>query len=130
MQPVKASGWINTDISEAERQSLLMAGIVPVNDVFYDLWDNDNEVNLLLGGYGSGKSVFIQTLLLHLCRSQKYFKGYFGRKIFEDVRGSVHSKFVTLIEDLHLQGEFKYSKEPNGSMIIVQLSDTVSKMIN
>lgn len=119
MQPVKASGWYNTDLSEDERKIFMQIGIVPVNDVFYDIWDNQNEVNLLYGGFGSGKSVYIQTLFLNLCMQPKYFKGYFGRKVFEDVRGSVHSKFVTLIEDLGLQSEFKYSKEPNGSMVIV-----------
>lgn len=119
MIAVPASGWFNTDISEIGRDTLKRSGIVPVNDVFYHLWENDNPVNILFGGYGSGKSVFIQTLFLHLSMQPNYFKGYYGRKVFEDVRGSVHSKFVTLIEDLGLQSEFKYSKEPNGSMVIV-----------
>lgn len=117
MQPVKASGWKNTNLTDDERAVLIASGITPVNDIFYPLWDNTNAINLLLGGYGSGKSVFIQTLLLHQCQVNKYFKCFFGRKVFEDVRGSVHSKFVSLIEDLKLTG-FKYSKEPNGSMII------------
>lgn len=118
MTPVKASGWLNTDLTDDERASLIIAGIIPVNDVFFDLWENKNKINLLYGGYGSGKSVFIQTMLLFLCRQPGYFKCYYGRKVMEDVRGSVHSKFVTLIEDLHLQDEFRYSKENNGSMVI------------
>jgi len=117
MIPVKASGWFNTDLTDDERKTLIKAGIVPVNDIFYPLWGNKNRLNLLLGGFGSGKSVFIATDLLHRCQTDKYFRCYYGRKVLEDVRGSVHSKFVTLIEDLGLTG-FKYSKEPNGTMVI------------
>lgn len=118
MTPVKASGWFKTELSADYRKALVFTGVVPVNDVFYDLWGNRNKITLLYGGYGSGKSVFIQTLLLDLCRQPGYFKCYYGRKIKEDVRGSVHSKFITLIKDLGLEDEFQYSEQPNGSMVI------------
>lgn len=118
MIPVKASGWLNSGLTEDEKKILIQSGLVPVNDVFFPVWENTKPINLFYGGYGSGKSQFIQTLLLHKCRSEKYFKCYFGRKVFDDVRGSVHSKFVSLIEELNLAHEFKFSKEPNGSMVI------------
>jgi hypothetical protein len=38
--------------------------------------------------------------------------------VLEDVRGSVHSKFVSIIKDNGLQKEYQYSEEPNGSMVI------------
>lgn len=118
MQPVKASGWFNSNLSPKERSLLIKQGITPVNDIFYSLWGNTNPINLLFGGYGSGKSVFIQTDLLEKARQPGYFKCYYGRKVLEDVRGSVHSKFVSVIKDNGLEGEFNSSEEPNGSMVI------------
>lgn len=118
MQPVKASGWFNSNLTDKERKTLIKSGITPVNDVFYPLWGNQDPIVLLYGGYGSGKSVFIQTDLLEKARQPGYFKCYYGRKVLEDVRGSVHSKFISIIKDNNLQSEFAYSEEPNGSMII------------
>lgn len=118
MRPVKASGWLNTNLTDEERTLLIQSGVVPVNDIFFDLWGNTNPINLLFGGYGSGKSVFAETDLLEKCRSQTYFKCYYGRKVLEDVRGSVHSKFVSLIKDYYLEDEFQFSDQPNGSMEI------------
>jgi PBSX family phage terminase large subunit len=118
MHPVKASGWFNSDLEDKDRDVLQKSGITPVNDIFYPLWNNQDPIVLLFGGYGSGKSVFIQTDLLEKCRTQEYFKCYYGRKVLEDVRGSVHSKFVAIIKDRNLQSEFQFSEEPNGSMII------------
>lgn len=115
MIPVKASGWVK--VPEEKRKVLIKSGIVPVNDIFYENWGNENKINLYYGSYGSGKSVYIATELLEKCMTEKYFKCYFGRKVFEDVRGSVHSKFISIIEDLGLPG-FKYSKENNGTMVI------------
>lgn len=118
MQPVKASGWFNSNLSIKEREVLKKSGITPVNDVFYDLWGNLDPIVLLYGGYGSGKSVFIQTDLLEKARKPGYFKCYYGRKVLEDVRGSVHSKFITIIKDNGLEDEFHFSEETNGSMVI------------
>lgn len=118
MRPVKASGWFNSGLSKDEQKILIKAGITPVNDIFFDLWGNRLPIVLLFGGYGSGKSNFAETDLLEKARQSEYFKCYYGRKILEDVRGSVHSKFVSLIKDNHLQEEFDYSEQPNGSMVI------------
>jgi PBSX family phage terminase large subunit len=118
MQPVKASGWFNSNLSKQDQQTLIKAGITPVNDIFYHLWGNKNPINLLYGGYGSGKSVFIETDLLEKSMQPEYFRCYYGRKVLEDVRGSVHSKYVSIIKDNGLQKEFQYSEEPNGSMVI------------
>jgi phage terminase large subunit len=118
MQPVKASGWVNSNLSDEDKQILIKSGVTPVNDVFYHLWGNKFPIVLLFGGYGSGKSVFAETDLIEKSMQPGYFKCYFGRKILEDVRGSVHSKFVSIIKDNHLQDEFIYSEDPKGSMII------------
>lgn len=118
MQPVKASGWFNSGLDKQEQKELIKAGLTPVNDIFFSLWGNKNPINILFGGYGSGKSVFIETDLIEKSRQPGYFKCYFGRKVLDDVRGSVHSKFVSIIEDNNLSHEFIYSKQPNGSMAI------------
>jgi hypothetical protein len=118
MRPAKASGWFNSNLSIKDRECLKKSGITPVNDIFYPLWGNKFPIVLLYGGYGSGKSVFIQTDLLEKARQPGYFKCYYGRKVLEDVRGSVHSKFVSIIKDNGLEDEFNYSEESNGSMII------------
>lgn len=118
MHPVKASGWFNTNLTDKERKALIKSGITPVNDIFYDLWGNTHPIVLLYGGYGSGKSVFVQTDLIEKARQPGYFKCYFGRKVLEDVRGSVHSKFVSIIKENGLEDEFQFSEEPNGSMVI------------
>jgi PBSX family phage terminase large subunit len=118
MQPVKASGWFKTNLTDHERKALIKSGVTPVNDIFFPLWGNIDPIVLLYGGYGSGKSVFIQTDLLEKSRQKGYFKCYYGRKVLEDVRGSVHSKFISIIKDNGLEDEFQYSEEPNGSMVI------------
>jgi hypothetical protein len=118
MQPVKASGWFKSGLSDVDKKALRLSGITPVNDVFFHLWGNHLPILLFYGGYGSGKSVFAETELLEKSRQPDYFKCYYGRKILEDVRGSVHSKFVSLIKDNNLQSEFDYSEQPNGSMVI------------
>ncbi len=119
MEIVKASGWHNSNLTEEAKVLLIKSGIIPVNDVFYDNWGNRNKINLYYGGYGSGKSDDIQTQFLIKAATDPYFRGYYGRKVLEDVRGSVHSVFVSLIERLGMESQFKYSKEPNGSMVII-----------
>lgn len=118
MHPVKASKWLKQDLTDEERTALIVNGIVPVNDVFFDLWGTLFNIYLLYGGYGSGKSDFIQTYLLGLCRTLPYFRCFFGRKVRDTVRGSIHSKFITLIKRHGLESEFDYSEANNGSMVI------------
>lgn len=83
------------------------------------LWNNQNAINLLYGGYGSGKSVFVAQELIRNCRSSSYFKCYFGRKVYDDVRESCFETIVETIEDMGLANEFHYSKAQTSSMVIV-----------
>lgn len=116
LRPVKASDWVT--FTEANRQLLKQVGAVPINDVFYDLWGNTNPINLLRGGYGSGKSVGIAQELIRCCLESKYFKCYFGRKVYEDIRESVFATIVETIEDMGLQRFFHYSTSQTSSMVI------------
>lgn len=122
MIPVKASGWFNTAMSAIERAALIQEGLVPVNDIFYDLWDNKSKIKALRGSFGSGKSDFIATWFIKECRKPGYFRGCFGRKVLDKVRKSCHSKIISIIERHGYQNEFKYSKEPKGSMDIIHIA--------
>lgn len=116
--PAKASNWLSADFEPEERDILIRSGIVPVNDALLDEWGNKSNIRLYYGGYGSGKSVFIAQDLINKCLHDDYFKCYYGRKVFDTVRGSQFETITEVIEDLHLQRYFKYSKADNSSMII------------
>lgn len=106
---------------DKEIQDIILQGdcTLVVNDVFYQLLDNKNKINLLYGSYGSGKSVFIIDLLINKCLNDPYFRCYFGRKILETVRGTVHKTITDRIKERRLQKFFNFSEAPNGSMIIL-----------
>lgn len=106
---------LTTDVKDA----MLHMGAVPVNDVFLPLWRNTNKINLLYGSYGSGKSVFIVDELIRCCIEQRYFRCYFGRKVFDTVRGTVFKTITDRIKELKKEKLFHFSDKPNGSMNIV-----------
>jgi phage terminase large subunit len=114
--PVKASKFLK---QAPEIQELLLAnGAVPVNDIYYDLWDDDSKILILYGGYGSGKSVFFVDKLINECLNNEYFRCFYGRKIYDTVRISVFQTLADRIEERGLSQEFIYSKADNSSMII------------
>jgi phage terminase large subunit len=116
LRPIKASEWFS--FTDKDREILKSIGAVPVNDCFYDLWGNRHSINLLRGGYGSGKSVGISQELIEKCLTDKYFKCYFGRKVYEDIRESVFATIVETIEDMGVQKYFHYSTASTSSMVI------------
>lgn len=117
LQPLKASAFIH--LNEEMKTLVLSNGAVPVNDVFYDLWGCCDDIMLLYGGYGSGKSMFLADYLINECRVQKYFRCLFGRKVKDTVRGSIFSSLIKQIKRRGLEHEFDFSEEENGSMVIV-----------
>lgn len=117
LHPVRASEWVT--FTPQNQQILKSIGAIPINDCFFHLWGNSNPINLFFGGYGSGKSVFIVQELIRNCRDSDYFKCYFGRKVYDDVRESCFETLVETIEDMGLQNEFHYSKAQTSSMVIV-----------
>jgi phage terminase large subunit len=114
--PFKASKFLSKN-KELQKLAVL-SGAVPVNDIFFDLWNDLSKILLLYGGFGSGKSVFIVDMLLNKCLNDEYFRCFFGRKTFEAVRSSVFQTITDRIEERGLQGQFIYSKADNSSMII------------
>lgn len=91
---------------------------IPVNDVYLPIWEKEASINLIHGGRGGGKSQVIAERLLKKCLSSKYFKCYYGRKVFETVRDSVFDTIVTSIEELALSHLFSYSRANTSSMVI------------
>lgn len=118
LTPVKASGWFNTSLSDEERASLIESGIIVVNDKFFDLWERVASIWLLRGGRGGGKSEAVFDRLLDKSLTDKYFRGYYGRKVFDTVRGSCFKTLDECIKKQRLQKWFNYSNADHSTMII------------
>jgi len=117
MKPLEAS--LFKPLAVELKNNLVLSGVVPVNDIFLPTWGNKNKINLFYGSYGSGKSVFIIDQLIDKCLNQGYFRCYFGRKIFDTVRGTVFKTITDRIKELKKESLFYFSDKPNGSMQIV-----------
>lgn len=120
--PVPASGWFNTQLAKEEREMLLKQGIAPVNDVFLRLFGDQSKIKLLFGGFGSGKSDAVAEFIVDHIRKDQYVRVCFGRKVLDKVRKSCHSKLVSVIKRHALEGEFKFSIAPTGTMEIKHIA--------
>jgi len=116
LKPLEASIFVTLD--KLMQEDLLASHVVPVNDIFLPNWGNRNEINLYYGSYGSGKSVDIVDELIAKCLYDEYFRCYYGRKILENVRGSIFQTIIDRIVELKLGKYFEFSDKPNGSMVI------------
>lgn len=116
--PCKASGWVNTLLTAAERDVLLKSGICPVNDKLLPYWGNKSKIKILYGGRGGGKSDDTAHNLINACITDPYFKCFYGRKTYESVRQSCFKTLVSEIERLGLKSEFSYSTSDHSTMII------------
>jgi PBSX family phage terminase large subunit len=116
MKPLEASLW--KPLPDDLKEKLLLSGVVPVNDVFMPHWGVKEKVMLFYGSYGSGKSVYIVDKWIDKAIEQPYFRGYYGRKVLEDVRKSVFKTITDRIKERRKQHLFNFSDAPNGSMII------------
>lgn len=117
LRPVKASGFVSV-IPQEDRAALMRAGIAPVNDVFWELWQRRSKLWLLYGGRGGGKSEAVFDRLLDNALRDDYFKCYYGRKIFDTVRGSCFETLVASIDKLGLKSDFRYSTADNSTMVV------------
>lgn len=114
---VKASKWFALD--ESDRLLVRQLGAFPINDVFAPIWEKkDYDILLSYGGRGGGKSEHICQLLITKCRNSSYFKCYYGRKVFDTVRGSCFETLVHNIEAMGYKDEFSYSTANTSSMKI------------
>jgi phage terminase large subunit len=114
--PLKASAFKR--LSEAEQQAIMSEGAVVVNDVFFPHFRSQPDIKLPHGGYGSGKSIVTAMEYIVDCLNLPYFRLFYGRKDFIDVRNSCFDTLCDLIEERGLQRYFKYSRADNSSMVI------------
>lgn len=115
--PLEASLFLKQE--EEVRKLLQLSGVLPINDIFYPHWNHQHSIFLPYGSYGSGKSIFISDDLINKCRTNEYFRCFYGRKILDKVRESQHQTFVDRLKDLRVAHEFDFSEKPNGSMVII-----------
>lgn len=118
---LKASKFIQ--LSKSLRQKLVRSThVIPVNDKFIPYFGIREKIVLLYGSYGNGKSKFVAQDLVEKCRTDKYFKCFYGRKIYDEVRKSFFDELCTEIEERNLQNEFTYSRKDNSTMIITHIN--------
>lgn len=106
--------WGDSDITRNIRK----AGGIFVNDAFIDLWDKEDGILFLYGGYGSSKTTYIITKYLMLCRFSPYFKCYYGRQV-KTIARELHDSIIIEIERNGWQNEFHYSTTQTGFTQIV-----------
>ena len=92
--------------------------MIPISEKFMPVWNCEDQIILQYGSYGSGKSFFNADDLINKCINNNYFRCYYGRKIFNSIRGSVFITIVEQIEKHNLKHEFSYSLAPTSNMII------------
>lgn len=114
---VAASTWVKLP---PEKQALLRsAGGFPVNDTFIPVWERPvtfkRELIILFGSYGSSKTHdrILEHLLLSM--TEKYFKCFYGRAVFDLAKSEFHSSIVSVIKREGWEDLFEYSEKPNGS---------------
>lgn len=120
MNWLKASIFLQLD--DEDRETALSSGIYPVNDVLVPFMSDGNKIQLLYGGRGGGKSNQVSLKLVEECRTEKYFKCYYGRKVLDRVRGSQHAELRKAIRQLKVAHEFHFSDQPNGSLVITHIA--------
>jgi phage terminase large subunit len=122
---IPASMWV---LMPPEKQELMRSvGGFPVNDAFIPLWERPRtlkkEFLILYGTYGSSKTVDRIQELIFTCITEKYFKCFYGRDLFDLAKKELHSSIVSAIERLGLQHLFEYSKKDNGSKNITCIAN-------
>ena len=121
LRPVPASEFLKFE--ESYQQMIVSFGGVPTNDKLLSLWDFDYDICLLYGGRGGGKSEAVCDILLQECLNSEYFKCYYGRKVFDTVRGSCYATLVYCIKKNKLSHLFHFSEADSSSMIITCLKN-------
>lgn len=116
IHPVKASEWVT--FSDNNKSILRQCGGLPVNDKYYELWKRFARIVLLYGGRGGGKSDETAARLIDKAKTQPYFKCYFGRKVYDDVRESCFATLIQKIEETGNKRYFHYSTAQTSSMVI------------
>ena len=105
-----------------------------VNDVFEPFLRNESRFEILYGGAGSGKSVFVaqKKVLQHIECGQR--KTLVVRKVAKTIRNSCYAEILDVINELGISHIFKCNKSdleiigPHGSKILFAGLDDVEKL--
>ncbi|GEO08744.1 phage terminase large subunit [Segetibacter aerophilus] len=114
--PIKASAFVK--LPAQAQEDLVASRVVAVNDALFPIWELNYDICLLFGGRGGGKSEAKCDVLLHECLTQEYFKCYYGRKVYDTVRGSCFATLIYCIKKNKLTHLFQFSEADSSSMII------------
>lgn len=120
----KATEIYNKD----ELNALKDLGLVIINDKFKPLWTNDYDILLSFGGRGGGKSEGACQRLVDECINSDYFKCYYGRKVFDTIRGSIFDTLVHNMEEMRVHNQFSFSRSDHSTMIFTH-KETGNKFI-
>ena len=112
-----ASVWVK--LHPTKQQLLRENGGFPVNDHFIPLWQRPDTLKkekvFAFGGYGSSKTTDRIMEHILLCCTEKYFKCFYGREVFDDAKKEFHSSIILNIKDMGIEDQFDFSEKPNGS---------------
>lgn len=98
-----------------------------VNELYEPLYTTQARYVDLFGGRGRGGSHAGTDYFLHLITKPNYFRGYFLRQTFHDIRDSLFQDFKDRIEDndtidpdnfLIKENQMRFEYKPTGNMII------------
>lgn len=116
LRPIPASEYVTFD--PVYQDLMKQHGCVAVNDKLLPIWNLVYQILLLFGGRGGGKSEAECDILLQECMNEEYFKCYYGRKVFDTVRGSCFATLIYCITKNHLEHLFSFGEADTSSMII------------
>jgi phage terminase large subunit len=88
------------------------------NDLFYPLFNDTSRFLVLMGGGGSGKSVFAADKIVHRSRTEAGHKWLIMRKVGINLRDSVFEEVKTSIEKLGYTPEFTIPKGRSSDLYI------------
>ena len=88
------------------------------NDTFYNLFNDTSRYLVLMGGGGSGKSVFASQKIIHRARTEKGHKWLITRKVANTLRDSVFAQLSETISVLGYDNEFIIPKGRSSDLYI------------
>lgn len=97
------------------------------NEIYESVFTTDKRYIDVWGGRGRGGSHFGTSYFLFLIMQPGYFRGYFLRNTFNDIRDSLYRDFLDRLKDNHTineadfhinENEMRITYVPNGNMIM------------
>lgn len=76
-------------------------------EIYDPVFDFKGRYIVLYGGRSAGRSFFAVLWFYHLITTLPYFRGYFIRNVFADIKNSLYKGFKDLIQMLNVEHDFK-----------------------